>query len=763
MRTIDSFAAAVHRKRREHGLTLGEVAARAGYSASYLSKLLHGHRTLLPAVVHDLDNALAAEGELEKIAAAQRGDTSSANRPVQLPAAVSDFVGREAQLRAMDHALVAQGWPGATATIVIEGGFWTGKTALAIHWASGVQARFPGGCLFADLRGLAPGAPADPEEVLDGFLLALGVSAAELDTSNLPVRIARYRSLLAERPAVVVLDNVADHRQAEWLLPGAGSVVLATSRERQPGLLARTGGTLVELPPLDPEQALELLGRRAGKARIQANTPAAEHVVEHCGRLPMTVRIVAEHLRHHRETSLTDLAERLGSMKTCLDLFTSSDPAVNLHDVVDRSYLALPPMAMRVFRYLGVGPVNVVSRESVGVLTGLDVERAREALRLLAAANLLELAPDGRYRISHLLRAYAHQRALVAERPGEIESAQVRTLQWYTATAWAANNTLAPDWANNANVPKNPAGDNSSQIEATRFKTAMAWCEREATTALQVARKARRRDSNDDTAWLLPTAFLPYFVLTRNWNSWLIAAHDGLAAARAAESDAGVARSLLALGWVEHELGRTDQGIGHLEEALRVHERLGDDRSRAWNAYSLGLAYTSRGRTTDARESHHLADRLFADAGSEIGLAVNRAALASACDVDGDDDEAMKYALDVLKRAQAAASKAVLGIAHQCLGALLTRHGQHRKALKHFDEALAARNQPWQRWWASETLISRAEALRLLGHAEQARETYLRSLEILDSLRDARAPDIRTRLASLDAQIQASASTCQQT
>lgn len=761
MRTIDSFTAAVHRKRREHGWTLGEVAARAGYSASYLSKLLHGHRALLPAVVRDLDKALAAEGELEKIAAAQRGDTGPANRPMQLPPAASDFVGRETQLRAMDHALVAQGWPGSTATIIIEGGFWTGKTALAVHWASSMQARFPSGCLFADLRGLAPGTPADPQEVLDGFLLALGVRPAELDAATPPVRIARYRSLLAERPAVVVLDNVTNHQQTEWLLPGTGSVVLATSRKHQPGLLARTGGTLVQLPPLAADEAFELLGRRAGDARVRANAAAAEHVVEHCGRLPMTIRIVAEHLRHHRDTSLTDLAERLGSVHTCLDLFTSSDPAVNLHDVVDRSYLALPPMARRVFRYLGIGPVTVVGPESVAVLTGLDIERAQEALRLLAAANLLEPAPDGRCRISHLLRAYARQHALATELTSEIETAHDRTLQWYTATAWTSNNTLAPDWADNANVPQNPAGNDSTQTGHTRFTTAMAWCEREATTALQAARTARRRNANDDTAWLLPTAFLPYFALTRNWNTWLIAAHDSLAAARAADNNTGIARSLLALGWVEHELGRTDQGIEHLEDALRLHETLGDDRSRAWNAYSLGLAYTSRGRITDAREAHQLADRLFTDAGVDIGVVVNRAALANACDLDGDKDQAITYALDVLDRAQASGSTAVLGIAHQRIGVLLARHDQHRKALQHFDEALAARNRPWQRWCTAETLISRAEALRHLDQTEQARETYLRSLDILDSLRDPRAPEVRTRLASMDAETPATASKCQ--
>lgn len=179
----------------------------------------------------------------------------------------------------------------------------------------------------------------------------------------------------------------------------------------------------------------------------------------------------------------------------------------------------------------------------------------------------------------------------------------------------------------------------------------------------------------------------------------------------------------------------------------------GDDRSRAWTAYGLGLAYISRGRTADARDIHKLADNLFVESGIKIGLAVNRAALAGACDLTGEADKAMEYALDALNRAQAFASKAVIGIAHQRIGVLLSRHGHHRTALKHFDEALAVRGRSWQRWGAAETLISRAEALHQLGQLEQARETYLRSLEILDATRDLRALEVRTRLASLAARV----------
>ena len=755
MRNINSFAAAVHRLRRAQGLQLGDVAARTSYSASYLSKLLHGHRPLLPGAVHEIDVALGAEGELDRLAAAQRGEGVPATRPVQLPPAIPDFVGRDDQLRAMNEAVLAPSRPGVCVSIVVEGGFWVGKTALAVHWAARVLGRFPGGCLFADLRGLAPGTPAEPGEVLDGFLQAFGVSSAELCISSLEARVARYRSLLAQRPALVVLDNVANYEQVKTLLPAAGSVVVLTSREHQAGLLSRSGALHIELPPLTPEEGIQLLGRRVGTARVDVDPAAAEELVHRCGRLPMPILIAAEHLQQRHATSLRQLAERLASDRTRLDLFTSTDPEVNIHGVIDLSYLALPPLAARVFRLLGISPARTASVESTAALAELDTDRAGDALDTLRQAHLLDQAPAGRFKVNYLLHAYARQRGVVEEHLRDVERVHDRALWWYAASAWAANNTLIPGWAGSGFAPENFAGLQAMSFPAGGFDAAMAWCDAEVDTALKIATHARTQEATD-ALWLLPTAFLPYFVLTRNWTRWLTAATNALAVAEAAGSDAGIARSSQALGWAQCELGRTDEGIAHLTEALQMLAQLDDRRSCAWTAYGLARAYAAIRRHAHARAYHRLADRLFTEYEMPIGLAVNRAMTASVHDELGEPETATRLAREALDLAQGLSSTAVESLAYHRLGILLGRRGEHRAALTHLDAALRLRGKDWQKWGAAETLLARAEVLTALGAVAQARQSYVDALAILVELGDPRAFDVRARLAGLDAHVQAS-------
>lgn len=753
MRNINSFAAAVHRLRRAQGLQLGDIAARTSYSASYLSKLLHGHRPLLPAAVHEIDIALGADGELDRLASAQRGEGVPAIRPVQLPPAFPDFVGRDDQLRAMNDAVLAPSRPGVCVSIVIEGGFWVGKTALAVHWAARVLSCFPGGCLFADLRGLAPGSPAEPSEVLDGFLQALGVSGAELCTSSLEARVARYRSLLAQRPALVVLDNAANYEQVKALLPAAGSAVVVTSREHQAGLLSRGGGLHIELPPLAMQEGIQLLGRRVGAARVDVDRVAAEELVRRCGRLPMPILIAAEHLQQRRATSLRQLAEQVASDRTRLDLFTSTDPEVNIHGVIDLSYLSLPPLAARVFRLLGISPARTASVEYAAALAELDTERAGQALDTLRRAHLLDQAPAGRFKINCLLHAYARQRGIVEEHLRDVERVHDRTLLWYAASAWAANDTLIPGWAGTGASPANLNG--LQPMSFAGFDAAMAWCDAEIDTALKIAAHARTRGAKE-ALWLLPTAFLPYLVLTRNWTRWLTAATNALATAEDAGSTPGIARSSQALGWVQCELGRTDEGIIHLTEALRLHAQLEDRPSCAWTAYGLARAYAAKRRHAHARAYHRLADRLFTEYEMPIGIAVNSAMTASVYDELGDPETATRLAREALDQAQQLSSTAAESLAYHQLGIMLSRRGQHRAALTHLDAALRLRGKNWQKWGAAETLIARAEALTALGALDQARQSYVDALAILDELGDPRAFEMRAHLAELDTQVRAS-------
>ncbi|WP_431909834.1 tetratricopeptide repeat protein [Amycolatopsis thermoflava] len=752
MRSINSFAAAVHRWRRERGMSLGDVAVRAGYSVSYLSKMLHGHRRLLPSVVTRIDEVLGASGELERIARDQEPSRRPPPRPMQLPSGAADFVGREAYLHQLDTALITRARPGAAVTIVIEGGFWVGKTELALQWAARVQSRFPGGCLFADMRGLAPGVAADPDEVLDAFLQALGAPPEALRGST-GDRAAHFRSLLAQRPALVVLDNIASYDQVHHLLPGAGSAVVLTSREHQAALLLRSGGLHMELPPLSREEALTLLRRRVGEARVDVEVSAAEALIERCGRLPMAVLIAAEHILQHHHGSLAALASELTAEARRLDLFASTEPAVNIHGVIDLSYLALPLRARRVFRLTGISPAPLISAESTAALTGLSRHESREDLDLLRAAHLLEDVQGGRFRMNDLLHAYAHQRAVVEESLAEVERAHDRVLRWYTATAWHAANALAPHWSGMSLAP--PAGREIEPLtfEDSGYEGAMAWCDAEVETAIHVGRRAKSHVARD-AVWMLPTLFLPYFYIAKQWGNWLTAATDSLAAARRSGSHRGMAWCLHSLGWAQHELGRTDEALHNLRDALRLRNELGDDdRVRGWTLFALGTACLGAGEREEARRHLDEADQLFAGLAFSFGRAFTCASLAHVHQAFGDVIAATQAALDALTYAQEVPAVPVLSLAHHQYGLLLLEQRHYRTALSHFDAALRLRRASRERWGEADTLIARADALSKSGNLPSARVSYHEAAEILEALHDPRALDIRTRIAKLNAEL----------
>ncbi|GLY68758.1 helix-turn-helix domain-containing protein [Amycolatopsis taiwanensis] len=754
MRSINSFAVAVHRFRQARGLSLGDIAAEIGYSPSYLSKMLHGHRRLVADVVSEIDKVLGAGGELKRIAVAQNTTGIAPERPMQLPPTPADFVGRVNHLRRMDEAVVVQGQLGASVTIVIDGGFWVGKTALALQWAARVQNRFPGGCLFADLRGLAPGTPVDPDEVLDAFLRALGAGAEGL-SGSIADRAARYRSLLAERPAVVVLDNVANYEQVRHLLPGAGSVAVVTSREHQATLLMRTGGLHIDVPVLTQAEALALLRRRIGDARVGADLAAAETVVRLCGLLPMAVLIAAEHIQHRRYGSLDSLARELAEESSRLRVFASPDTAANVGSAIDVSYLALPPRARRVFRLLGISPAHVVSVESTAALTGLSTVEARDALDVLRDAHLLEDASSGRMTMNHLVRAYARERAGVEEHLSEVDRAHDRMLHWYVATTWATSNALAPDWSGLEPGPAVTADIEPLSFEATEYDAALAWCDAEIDTLVHLVRRARIAIARD-ALWILPTLLLPYFCVSKKWSIWVTVATESLAAARAIDSPEGIAWSLHSLAWAQHELGRTEEAVANLYEVLRIQTDLGSDRARGWASFSLGVAHLTLGQYADARDCLRTAEGVFSALDFDLGLAFVRATLAQAYQALGEPETASRCAYDALTGAQKVHSLPVIGLAHHQLGLLLLRQHRYRAALTHFDAALTLRRHSRERWAEADTLIARATTFGALNENFRARESYREALAILGPLNDPRSIEVQEKIAVLDIELRGS-------
>ncbi|QSY46956.1 MULTISPECIES: AfsR/SARP family transcriptional regulator [Streptomyces] len=353
-------------------------------------------------------------------------------RPAQLPASVSDFTGRAAA--AVDelgsHIAAAAGERGHGAVVAVAGIGGVGKTTLAVHAAHTGRRHFPDGQLYADLQGAAT-SPAAPEAVLGSFLRALGLHDSEIP-DGLPERVARYRSVLADRRVLVLLDNARDASQVHPLLPGnAGCATLVTSRNRMIDLAC---AHVVDLGVMPPPEALELFTAIVGAERTAAEPDAAMAVLSACGFLPLAIRIAAARLASRRSWSVSVLARKLGDERRRLDELHAGDLAVTA--TFELGY-ALTPEQARAFRHLSVADAPDLSSSAAEALLGTRTATpAGELLKALVDTSLLETPAPGRYRLHDLVRLYARTRIDSDEQAQrEADAATSRLLDFYLATA----------------------------------------------------------------------------------------------------------------------------------------------------------------------------------------------------------------------------------------------------------------------------------------------------------------------------------------
>jgi DNA-binding SARP family transcriptional activator len=329
-------------------------------------------------------------------------------RPAQLPPDPAAFAGRTAESEWLTaHAGPAAGGAETPSAVLIDGMPGVGKTALAVHWAHRAAHRFPDGQLHVDLRGFDPTRPAvEPEEALRGMLGALGVSAARMP-DGLAALSGLYRTLLAGRRVLVVLDDAAGTEQLRPLLPAApGCLALVTSRHALPGLIA-SGARPLRLEPLSAEDAREALALRFGADRLAAESRAADEIVARCGRLPLALAAVAARAAGLRDLPLTTVAAELRGAHGTLDAFRAPDTTADARAAFLGSYRLLPAESARLFRLLPRHTGPDLTPAGAAALAGLPVRRARLLLGELAEAHLLTEHTPGRYTLHDLLRAFA--------------------------------------------------------------------------------------------------------------------------------------------------------------------------------------------------------------------------------------------------------------------------------------------------------------------------------------------------------------------
>ncbi|MFC7533069.1 BTAD domain-containing putative transcriptional regulator [Actinoplanes sp. GCM10030250] len=547
--------------------------------------------------------------------------------PAQLPPDPADFTGREAET-ARVAGLLEQG----ITVGVISGPGGVGKSALAVHVAHRVASSYPDGVLHVDLRGMSP-APASPAEVLGRFLRALDVDPSAVPGS-VEERAGQYRSLIAGRKILLVLDDAAGEQQVRPLLPGdPGCGVLITSRNRLPGL---AGARLVELGMLSPDEATTLLARVVGDDRVAGDPDAAAEIVTSCGRLPLAVRIAGARLASRRHWSAHLLARRLGDERRRLDELLAGDQQVRA--TIELSLRGLEPRAQTVLRRLGrLGPSDFPCWV-VAALLDTDLDDAETVVEQLVDAHLVDYtyvdhAGQIRYRLHDLVRIYAREQAEVHETRADLVAVTTRvTGGWLAlldrlrghiadrATSGCIPLWLPPPSADSPSAaftgarPDDSAGarpDDSggAQSDAGAVVDPRGWLDVEQMSLVTAVERAAELDLHDTAVRLASLLCASSYPLNKIIDLWERAHGAALAAARRAGNRLGEAVLITALGQLRYEQDRYPESRRHLSDALSIFRDLGDQRGEAATLTALGLACREQGYLPEAR---HFLERAMA-------------------------------------------------------------------------------------------------------------------------------------------------------
>jgi transcriptional regulator with XRE-family HTH domain/tetratricopeptide (TPR) repeat protein len=541
--------------------------------------------------------------------------------PAQLPAAISDFTGRAEQLSRLREVLA--GSPGigpeATRVVLVAGTGGVGKTTLAVHGAHLVADQFPDGQLYASLLGATH--PVSPANVLARFLRDLGMDGAQLPTD--PEELAAlYRTRLAGRRLLIVLDDARDATQVGPLVPGSPPcAVLVTSRNQLPDL-PRTA--TIDLNVLPPDEARILFGKVAGEQRTCAEPDAVEEVLAVCGGLPLAIRIAGARLATRGGWNVRTLADRLSDEHGRLDELRAGNLAVRASFEV--SYASLPgPLksagvdSARTFRLLGLWTGPSISLPAAGALLGEQVPSTEAALEVLLDARLLEEPAPGTYCFHDLIRLYAADRGWAEETQEDRQAAFIRLLTWYLHTTDASARVISP---HRARVPLCPAPAPVHPLKFASLDQAVDWCESERANLAAATRLAAEHRLHE-IAWKLPTAAMSFYYRRNYWTDWLATHETALTSARSLGDRHAQAWVLTTLGMAYGQQNREDS-VTCFEQARALFRETGDTKGEMRAIGNLANAYLRLGCFEAARDAAQQAVAMNKEAGNAYGEGLSR-------------------------------------------------------------------------------------------------------------------------------------------
>lgn len=504
--------------------------------------------------------------------------------PRQLPPPPPGFANRAAELAFLDQQLDGPG------VVVLKGQGGVGKSALALRWLNSVADRFPDGQLYADLV-LSTGEPVAPEDVLAQFLRSLGVPPRRVP-DGLAERTALFRTLTAGKSLAVLLDDAVSAAQVRVLLPAsAGGVTVVTSRRPLLGLLV-SGARTLPVDPLDQPAALELLGYRIGRARVEAERRPAEELVEFCGGLPIALCVAGARAAARPHRSLARMVDELTDERVRLDAL-SAEGDLSVRSTLDIAYADLREDLRRVYRAAGLHPGGTFGVGVVAAMIEADCPSARRALDALVDASLAEEVEEDYYRLHDLVRVHALDQAGGADDRADIVR---RALEWYLFAAQAANRIVMPARAVRG---YRFSTDFALPRELDGHDGALGWLARHRPTLLTATRDAVNR-AWSDLGYQLADALQPLLILHKHRADTLASAELALRAAQALGAPAAEARSRKHLARLSLHQGHLDRAEQHTDELLLDARSRGDRRGEAGALKTLALLYTKRDRMAEA-------------------------------------------------------------------------------------------------------------------------------------------------------------------
>nr|BEK63263.1 hypothetical protein KPHV_04900 [Kitasatospora purpeofusca] len=636
--------------------------------------------------------------------------------PAQLPPSLATFTGREAELAALDaftetaasppassHAPHPGPDPGphsgpgsasAARICAVSGSAGIGKSALVVQWAHRIRGRFPGGQLYADLHGYSAEPPLTPHAVLARFLRALGVPGEQVPA--VPEEAAAlYRSMLADRRVLVVLDNARSAEQVRPLLPAAPAcLTVVTSRAGLAGLTARDGARPLTLDLMPAPDAVALLDRVIGTRRARSEPAAVAELAAVCGRLPLALAIAASRLAERPGRTVADhVAELRDSGNRLTALAIDDDAASAVRATLDLSYRTLPAAARTLFRLLALAPGSGLTAAAAAALCGERVAVVRPVLDQLANAHLLTHEGGDQYRLHDLLRLYAAERAAAETGRAVSTAARERLGTWYLHHADAAARLLTPQ---RRRIPLGAPGPWYEPPAFTTAAGAQRWCESEHGRLLDLVRSAAEHGP-DALAWRLPVVL---------WSYWFTSPHldDREEAARLA-----------------------------VAAAVRAHDRYGEGQARNDLATALGAL----GRHDEMLAELRLARVLFAELGDRVGEARTIGNLGDHCLGTGAHGQARLHFQGALAlfRAQPEEQRDdwAVRVCETDLGVAAMLAGRAREAGEYLHRALERHRSTGDPVLESITLHHLGDHHRRLGRPAEAAALLRQSLTVLDA------------------------------